>query len=172
MPRLGGYAPAPGMVVARLDLLVRAAAEVRAALRELTQDATTLARPEVIATRVSLDQATAATLRAIESGLELAHVVAEKADNHNLTGPARALSPGPQRRRGRHRHTTPRGRLRVGLPRRHPRQAARSGPPAPLPRSFRPQVQAWLMWPLLPQWQPRRMSQMPTTRQRTQAEAP
>jgi hypothetical protein len=33
-----------------------------------------------------------ATLRAIEAGSELAHVVAEKADTPNLTGPARALS--------------------------------------------------------------------------------
>ena len=33
-----------------------------------------------------------ATLRAIESGSELAHVVAEKADTPHLTGTARALS--------------------------------------------------------------------------------
>jgi hypothetical protein len=33
-----------------------------------------------------------AALRAIEAGSELAHVVAEKADAPNLTGPARALS--------------------------------------------------------------------------------
>jgi hypothetical protein len=33
-----------------------------------------------------------AALRAIEAGSELAHVVAEKADSPNLTGPARALS--------------------------------------------------------------------------------
>lgn len=72
--------------------LVHAAAEVRAAFRELTHDTTTLASADVIATRPGLDRATAATLRAVEAGAELAHVVAEKADNPNLTGPARALS--------------------------------------------------------------------------------
>ncbi|GGD10356.1 hypothetical protein [Nocardioides daphniae] len=87
--RWGDLAP-PG---ARLEEpLARAAAEVRAAYRQITHDTTTLATPEVIATRPGLPQATAATLRAIEAGSELAHVVAEKADTPNLTGPARALS--------------------------------------------------------------------------------
>ena len=87
--RWGDLAP-PG---ARLDEpLARAAAEVRAAYRQITHDTTTLATPEVIATRPGLPQATVATLRAIEAGSELAHVVAEKADTPNLTGPARALS--------------------------------------------------------------------------------
>jgi hypothetical protein len=67
--------------------LVHAAAEVRAAFRELT-----LASADVIATRPGLDRATAATLQAVEAGAELAHVVAEKADSPKLTGPARALS--------------------------------------------------------------------------------
>ena len=74
------------------DPLARAAAEVRAAYRQITHDTTTLATPEVIATRPGLPQATMATLRAIEAGSELAHVVAEKADAPNLTGPARAMS--------------------------------------------------------------------------------
>jgi hypothetical protein len=87
--RWGDLAP-PG---ARLEEpLARAAAEVRAAYRQITHDTTTLATPEVIATRPGLPQATMATLRAIEGGTELAHVVAEKADAPNLTGPARALS--------------------------------------------------------------------------------
>ena len=87
--RWGDLAP-PG---ARLDTpLARAAAEVRAAFRQVTHNATTLAAPEAIATRAGLEQATLAALRAIEAGSELAHVVAEKADAPNLTGPARALS--------------------------------------------------------------------------------
>lgn len=87
--RWGDLAP-PG---ARLEEpLARAAAEVRAAYRQFTHDTTTLATPEVIATRPGLPQATVTTLRAIEAGSELAHVVAEKAASANLTGPARALS--------------------------------------------------------------------------------
>ena len=72
--------------------LARAAAEVRAAYRQLTHDSTTLATPEIIATRPGLANAMMVSLRAIEASSELAHVVAEKADNPNLTGPARALS--------------------------------------------------------------------------------
>ena len=87
--RWGDLAP-PG---ARLEEpLARAAAEVRAAYRQLTHDQTTLASPEVIADRPGLSQAVHATLRAIEAGSELAVVVAEKADAPNLTGPARVLS--------------------------------------------------------------------------------
>ncbi|MDP3891967.1 hypothetical protein, partial [Nocardioides sp.] len=87
--RWGDLAP-PG---ARLEEpLARAAAEVRAAYRQITHDTTTLATPEVIATRPGLPQATVATLRAIEAGSELAHVIAEKAEIPNLSGPARALS--------------------------------------------------------------------------------
>lgn len=72
--------------------LARAAAEVRAAYRQITHDTTTLASPAVIAGRPGLPQAVTATLRAVEAGSELAVVVAERADNPNLTGPARALS--------------------------------------------------------------------------------
>ncbi|MEZ0579129.1 MobF family relaxase [Nocardioides sp. MH1] len=72
--------------------LARAAAEVRAAYRQITHDKTTLANPEAIAGRPGLPQAVHATLRAIEAGSELAHVVAEKADAPGLAGPARALS--------------------------------------------------------------------------------
>ena len=72
--------------------LAIAAAEVRAAYRQITHDQTTLATPDVIAGRHGLHQAVPATLRAIESGAALAVVVAEKADALNLVGPARALS--------------------------------------------------------------------------------
>jgi hypothetical protein len=71
---------------------MRTAAEVRAAYRELTHDASTMASLDVIATRPGLERGTRATLHALESGPELAYVVAEKADTPGLTGPARALS--------------------------------------------------------------------------------
>lgn len=74
------------------NALARAAGEVRASWREITHDATLLATPEVIASRPGLREAAAAALRAIEAGSELAHVVAEKADDPNLCGPARVLS--------------------------------------------------------------------------------
>jgi len=87
--RWGDLAP-PG---ARVEApLARAAAEIRGAYRQITHNTTTLATPQVIATRPGLPQASVATLRAIEAGCELAHVIAEKADAPNLTGPARALS--------------------------------------------------------------------------------
>jgi hypothetical protein len=87
--RWGDLAP-PG---ARLEeSLVCAAAEVRAAYRQITHDTTTLAATEVIAARPGLPRATMATLRAIEAGSDLAHVVAEKAFTRDLTGSARALS--------------------------------------------------------------------------------
>lgn len=87
--RWGDLAP-PG---ARLEEpLARAAAEVRAAYRQITHDTTTLATPEVIATRPGLPQAVTATILAMEAGSELAHVVGEKADAPDLIGPARALS--------------------------------------------------------------------------------
>jgi hypothetical protein len=87
--RWGDLAP-PG---ARLEeSLARAAAEIRAAYRQITHDTAALASPEVIANRPGLVPATVATLRAVEASSELAHVVAEKADTPGLTGPARALS--------------------------------------------------------------------------------
>lgn len=78
---------------ARLDPdLMRTAAEVRAAYRELTHDASTMASLDVIATRPGLERGTRATLHALESGSELAYVVGEKANTPGLTGLARALS--------------------------------------------------------------------------------
>lgn len=78
---------------ARLDPdLMHAAAEVRAAFRELTHDTTTLASLDAIAARTGLELAATATLRSLESGSELAYVVAEKGSATGLTGSARALS--------------------------------------------------------------------------------
>jgi len=78
---------------ARLDHdLMRTATEVRAAYRELTHGSTTMASLDVIATAPGLERATHATLHALESGPELAYVVAEKAITPGLTGAARALS--------------------------------------------------------------------------------
>jgi len=77
----------------RLDpALARAAAEVRAAYRELTHDVTTQASPESIASRPGLRRGFVASLDAFESAAELAHGVAEQAERNYLTGPARALS--------------------------------------------------------------------------------
>ena len=77
----------------RLDpALAAAAAEVRAAYRELTHDVTTQASPDAIATRPGLARGFAASLDALEAASELAHVVAEQADRRELVGPARALS--------------------------------------------------------------------------------
>lgn len=72
--------------------LLRASAELRAAYRELTHDATTTFAPEVIAQHPALERALNATLAAIESAPELADVLAEKAGQPGLVGRARALS--------------------------------------------------------------------------------
>ena len=72
--------------------LLRASAEVRAAYRELTHDATTTFPPHVIAQHPGLERALNATLAAVESGPELADVLAEKASQPGLVGRARALS--------------------------------------------------------------------------------
>ena len=78
---------------ARLDPdLMHAAAEVRAAYRELTHNATTMASLDTIATRPGLPRTVRDTLHALESGSEIAYVVTEKAHTPGLSGPARALS--------------------------------------------------------------------------------
>lgn len=77
----------------RLDpALARAAGEVRAAYGELTHDTTTLATPATIATRPALAEAVQASLDALEAAAELAYVVSDKANDPDLTGPARAVS--------------------------------------------------------------------------------
>jgi hypothetical protein len=77
----------------RLDpALAAAAAEVRAAYRELTHDVTTQASLEAIATRPGLARGLAASLDALEAASELAHAVTEQAERSDLTGPARVLS--------------------------------------------------------------------------------
>lgn len=72
--------------------LLRASAEVRAAYRELTHDATTTFPPAVIAQHPGLERALTATLAAVESGPELADFLGEKANQPGLVGRARALS--------------------------------------------------------------------------------
>lgn len=72
--------------------LIHAAAEVRAALRELTHDNANLASTEIIATRPGLGRATDAMRHCLETSVELAQVVAEKANSPRLFGAARALS--------------------------------------------------------------------------------
>lgn len=72
--------------------LLGASAELRAAYRELTHDATTTLPPHVIAQHPGLERALNATLAAIESGPELADVLVEKANQPGLVGRARALS--------------------------------------------------------------------------------
>ncbi|WP_343901458.1 hypothetical protein, partial [Nocardioides aquaticus] len=67
-------------------------AELRAAYRELTHDATTTFPPDVIAQHPGLERALSATLAAIESAPELADVLAEKVNQPGLIGRARALS--------------------------------------------------------------------------------
>ena len=71
---------------------MRAAAEVRAAYRELTHNVTTQASAETIATRPGLGRGFVASLDALAAASELAHGVAEAADRSDLAGPARALS--------------------------------------------------------------------------------
>ena len=72
--------------------LVRAAAVLRAATRELTHNKTTMASLDEITGRPGLDRAATAILHALEAAAELAYIVDEQADNPSLTGPARALS--------------------------------------------------------------------------------
>lgn len=72
--------------------LLRVSAELRAAYRELTQDATTTFPPHVIAQHSGLACALTPTLAAIESAPEIADVLAEKANQPDLVGRARALS--------------------------------------------------------------------------------
>ena len=77
----------------RLDpALARAAAEVRAAFRDITHNVTSQASPEAIATRPGFNRGVAASLDALAAASQLAHGVAEQADRGDLFGPARALS--------------------------------------------------------------------------------
>lgn len=72
--------------------LLRAAAEVRAACRELTHTAAVLASPETIASRPGVDLAVSASLEALTAAGELAYTVEAQALVEGLAGPARALS--------------------------------------------------------------------------------
>lgn len=72
--------------------LSRAAAEVRAAFREIAHDATTMAPLDEIAERPATAPAATAVVSALESAAQRAHVVTEHADTPGLSGPARTLS--------------------------------------------------------------------------------
>lgn len=72
--------------------LRRAAAELRAAYRELTHDTATVAKSETIAARPGLDRAVTASLDALTAAGELAYTVEDHAHADTLTGPARSLS--------------------------------------------------------------------------------
>lgn len=72
--------------------LLAAAGEVRAAYRELTHDNTVMASIDNIALRPGFADGLKESLRAQDAGLEIAHLVAEKAHAPGLKGPARALS--------------------------------------------------------------------------------
>ncbi|MDN5899593.1 MAG: hypothetical protein L0H74_05940 [Brachybacterium sp.] len=72
--------------------LLHAAADVRAAYRELTHNHTTLATPQEIASRPGLDAAVRATRDAFHASADLAHVVAERGAGSHLTGAAWVLA--------------------------------------------------------------------------------
>ncbi|MFN8191564.1 MAG: hypothetical protein U0R78_14210 [Nocardioidaceae bacterium] len=78
---------------ARVDAaLLDAAAEVRAAYREITHHPTGLADLETIAARPGFTTGLKESLQALEPSLEIAHLALEKAWTPGLRGPARALS--------------------------------------------------------------------------------
>ncbi len=78
----------------RTDLdLVRAAGELRAAVREVAHDKTTWARPDVLAGRVDLGEAAGHMQQALSAAVDVACVIRDVAsEDTNLTGPARAMS--------------------------------------------------------------------------------
>jgi hypothetical protein len=78
----------------RTDLdLVHSAGELRAAVREVSHDKTTWARPDVMAGRVDLGEAVQHIQQALSAAVDLACVTRDiAAQDTNLTGPARAMS--------------------------------------------------------------------------------
>lgn len=73
--------------------LVKAANELRAAVREVAHDTTTWAAPEVIAARVDLTDAAHSIQQALNAAVDVSHLISEiAATEPDLTGPARALS--------------------------------------------------------------------------------
>jgi hypothetical protein len=78
----------------RTDLdLVHTAGEVRAAVREVSHDKTTWARPDVMAGRVDLGEAAQHLQQALSTAVDVACVIRDvAAQDANLTGPARAMS--------------------------------------------------------------------------------
>lgn len=74
------------------SVLTQAAAEVRAALREVTVDGSIMASPEVIASRVSLASVTGTLATVLSSSTDLAHVVHDVVTDPAVTFPARAVN--------------------------------------------------------------------------------
>ena len=102
---------------ARLDPdLMRTAAEVRAAYRELTHASTTMASLDVIATRPGLERGTRATLHALESasGARLRRRREGRYPRSHRTSTS-ALHPCAQRHRVRPGQPAPRRRRRLDL---------------------------------------------------------
>ena len=127
----GATSPAAGatslpQVPASSPDLMRAAAEVRAAYREITHDTTTLASLEVIATRPGLARGHPRDPPRDRVRLR-ARLRRRREGRHPRPHRARPgpLPPCPQRRRGRPGHPTGRWRRRLGLARRHPRPTPR-----------------------------------------------
>ena len=73
-------------------VLTQAAAEVRAALREITIDGSTTATPEVIASRVNLSSVAGTLATVLSSSTDLAHVVHDVVTDPTVTFPARAVN--------------------------------------------------------------------------------
>ena len=73
-------------------VLTQAAAEVRAALREITIDGSTAAAPEVIASRVNLSSVAGTLATVLSSSTDLAHVVRDVVTDPAVTFPARAVN--------------------------------------------------------------------------------
>ena len=73
-------------------VLTQAAAEVRAALREITIDGSTAAAPEVIASRVNLSSVAGTLATVLSSSTDLAHVVRDVVADPAVTFPARSVN--------------------------------------------------------------------------------
>lgn len=69
-----------------------AAAEARAALRELTHDRTGAASPTAIAARADLARVEAAVAQSLVAGVDLAHLMRDTLDSTTLHGSARAIN--------------------------------------------------------------------------------
>ena len=73
-------------------VLTQAAAEVRAALREITVDGSTTATPEVIASRVNLSSVAGTLATVLSSSTDLAHVMHDAVTDPAVRFPARSVN--------------------------------------------------------------------------------